>query len=296
MKTYLTSFIVLLCLITGIQSPLAENITFHVDLSSTSGFDAPSDKVYITGSLWGWSEPGTNSELELTDPDHDLIYSLTIDIDAISHYEYKYFINSGWQNGEWDAGKNRSFDYNGNAMILSDVYGDIKERPAIKNHQPVDEAIDIELNDLISISFDMNLSEIDLAKIIITPDPGNVSANFEQNNTSSILINHDELIAATTYTVTIPAGSVKGAYSSLSNEAYSWSFTTRPEVEPCKVTFNVDMSNAESFDPENDELYITGSFCQWMCPGDNAIYRLTRNEMSQTYSIELDFYAAQAYE
>jgi hypothetical protein len=54
------------------------------------------------------------------------------------------------------------------------------------------------------------------------------------------------------------------------------------------VTFNVDMTAAEEFNPDTDEVYISGSFANWTKPGDDATYRMEPAEPgSMTYTITL---------
>ena len=37
------------------------------------------------------------------------------------------------------------------------------------------------------------------------------------------------------------------------------------------VTFNVDMTNADPFDPTHDDVYISGDFAGWTKPGENPM-------------------------
>lgn len=84
-------------------------ITFNVDMSLVEGFDSSSDVVYIAG-FPSWDEPGTNAELQLTDPDGNMTYTIVLEMDIPGgDIEYKFFINAGWNTwGEWDGGDNRT--------------------------------------------------------------------------------------------------------------------------------------------------------------------------------------------
>jgi hypothetical protein len=58
-----------------------------------------------------------------------------------------------------------------------------------------------------------------------------------------------------------------------------------------QVTFNVDMSGADPFNPESDEVYISGSFNNWTVPGTNTSFLLLPAEagsMIYTLSLELE--------
>lgn len=97
-----------------------KNVQFNVDMSDVGIIE--SDKVYVTGDFVGWSQPGGLPELMLTDPDGDQTYSVTVTIDA-ERIEYKYFLNAGWDGGEWSEENNRIV-YLYNDVALFDVWGD----------------------------------------------------------------------------------------------------------------------------------------------------------------------------
>ncbi|MBN2891985.1 MAG: choice-of-anchor J domain-containing protein [Bacteroidales bacterium] len=97
---------------------------FNVDLNNqiaVGDFDPMNDTVYISGSFKTWVEPGLDSTLVLTDEDTDGIYSLALNLYEDS-YEYKYFMNSGWEGGEWSGGDNRSFILTNETLTLNDVW------------------------------------------------------------------------------------------------------------------------------------------------------------------------------
>lgn len=54
------------------------------------------------------------------------------------------------------------------------------------------------------------------------------------------------------------------------------------------VTFNVDMSNADPFDPSTDDVYISGSFAGWAQPGSDTTYKMKpTDEDPMIYTITL---------
>ncbi|NOX87208.1 MAG: T9SS type A sorting domain-containing protein [Chlorobi bacterium] len=54
------------------------------------------------------------------------------------------------------------------------------------------------------------------------------------------------------------------------------------------VTFNVDMTNADPFDPATDDVYISGSFAGWAQPGSDTNYMMKPTEDNpMIYSITL---------
>jgi hypothetical protein len=71
---------------------------------------AAAQKVYIAGDFGGdygsWAGPGSNAKCEMTDPDADSIYTISMDI-AVGTYHFKFFKGSGWDGGEWTGDPNR---------------------------------------------------------------------------------------------------------------------------------------------------------------------------------------------
>lgn len=57
------------------------------------------------------------------------------------------------------------------------------------------------------------------------------------------------------------------------------------------VTFNVDMTNAEAFDPAVDEVWMSGSFAGWTEPGQDEAYKMAPTEAGSsifTLSVAVD--------
>ncbi|MBI9062010.1 MAG: T9SS type A sorting domain-containing protein [Marinilabiliaceae bacterium] len=102
-----------------------EQVLFSIDLSQVSSFDPENDVVYVSGNCWDpvWPIPGANPALILSDADGDLVYKLVVSLDTPDDYEYKFYINAGWQNGdEFHSGANRTFSYTGQQLILQDIF------------------------------------------------------------------------------------------------------------------------------------------------------------------------------
>ena len=85
--------------------------TFYVDMAGLEGFDSEVHSVYITGSLLGWAEPGSDAERQTM----VLVEGEETDIpvvvpDETGDVEYKYFsdaVDAGWDGGEWPGDPNR---------------------------------------------------------------------------------------------------------------------------------------------------------------------------------------------
>lgn len=142
------------------------SVTFNVDMTAAAGFDPAADIVYVTGDFLGWAIPGTQPEDQtLTRVGETMIWTRTQMLPA-GAIEYKYFLNAGWNQGEWGGPPNRQVFIDGD-LVINDtwaVYGD-------------------------------------------------------------------------------------------------------PPTDPFTVTFTVDMTHAEGFNPTADEVFITGTYNSWAIPG-----------------------------
>jgi len=113
------------------------NVTFNVDMSLVKGFDPLTDTVYIAGNLAGWAEPGKNLDLQMKDPDGNMIYTIVLGVDltavpVVSNIAYKFFINAGWNTwGEWVGDPNRLATITGNTT-LNAIFGN-KGEPVFVN-------------------------------------------------------------------------------------------------------------------------------------------------------------------
>jgi trimeric autotransporter adhesin len=96
-------------------------VTFNVDMSTASGFNAVSDNVYLTGSLTGWAEPGNPGSILMTRVGSTLIYTTTQTLPPAT-YQYKYFKNAGWGGGEYTGGSDRSVTITA-AATINDTWG-----------------------------------------------------------------------------------------------------------------------------------------------------------------------------
>ena len=107
-------------------------VIFNVDMTYAEGFDPETDVVYITGDLdyIGWAEPGTDPDYQtMSRVDDSMIWSKTLELEAGS-YEYKYFLNAGWDGGEWDGGDNRSLVVEGD-MEVNDWFGSLTDPTSV---------------------------------------------------------------------------------------------------------------------------------------------------------------------
>jgi hypothetical protein len=106
------------------QGATPYEVTFRVHMHAVDGFDPASDQVFITGSMLGWDAPGDNEaeQLMVATDDDPMVYYVTMSITS-GTYEYKYFLNAGWDGGEWQGGDNRVVVVDAD-MVIDNVFGD----------------------------------------------------------------------------------------------------------------------------------------------------------------------------
>ncbi len=102
------------------------DVTFTVDMSADTNFNAKTDSVFVAGSFADWAQPGSVDTLMMTPNSDSTVYSLTVHGVANGEIQYKYFLINGgpdWNNGEWGGDPNRHALIDGNTS-LNDVFGD----------------------------------------------------------------------------------------------------------------------------------------------------------------------------
>jgi len=227
------------------------SVTFRVNMANAEEFDPEEDVVYITGSVIGWAEPGSEPENQtMTRIGETMIWTITMELEA-GEYQYKYFLNEGWDGGEWPGDPNRIILVTGN-IIQNDIWGEIV--------------------DIYSVTL---LADPDDIGVVLT-GTGNYYEDAEVTITASPVVGYtfigwtgsvedvellDDATALETF-FTMPAREV------------TLTATYEEEIQVYSVTFNVNMVNAEEFDPEEDVVYITGSMIGWAEPGSEPDYQV----------------------
>ena len=105
------------------DEPETFEVIFNVDMTGVAEYFNPDlDVVYITGDLLDWAEPGTEPELQtMTRIDDSFIFTRTLQLEE-GEYEYKYFLNEGWNGGEFAGDPNREIAVTGD-LTFDDVWG-----------------------------------------------------------------------------------------------------------------------------------------------------------------------------
>lgn len=120
------------------------NVTFNVNMKYVDGFyhpltfNAASDVVFVTGDILGWQQPGADPDNQTMAPTtaDPMIYTKTLQL-AAGDYNYKYFLNAGWNNGEWAGDPNRTFSVANQNVVLNDWFGSLTNPTNVSKPEPV---------------------------------------------------------------------------------------------------------------------------------------------------------------
>lgn len=100
----------------------AFNITLNIDMSGAEFFSPFDENVAVTGSMHNWAVLGAGHRNQtMADTDEPMIYSITFTMSP-GTYEYKYFLNEGLHDHEWEEGPNRTLHVDSD-MIINDAWG-----------------------------------------------------------------------------------------------------------------------------------------------------------------------------
>jgi len=285
MKTATLKFLVISMFVligTYVKAQTQFDITFEVDMTDADPFNPATDDVYITGSFADWTRPGNDAsyKLEPVEPG-SMFYTLTVAIDS-GDIQYKYFrvIDNipSWDYGEWIGDPNREVSIH-QTETFYDIWGVLN-------------------SDIYDITFEVDMTDADpfnpeTDDVYITgsfanwPQPGSdITYKMEPTEPGSMF-----------YTLTTPIteGEIQYKYFRVISGVPSWDngeWTGEPNrerlvIEPTvfydiwgelsgtiDVTFEVDMTDADPFNPTTDDVYITGSFANWAEPGTDINYKM----------------------
>ncbi|KAF0204780.1 MAG: hypothetical protein FD170_205 [Bacteroidetes bacterium] len=164
-------------------------LTLHVDM--TEAGDMTGVPVYLAGALGGvygtWSEPGTNENNQMLDPDGDKIYSITIFLpDGL--YAFKFFKGAGWGAGDPAPGGDRVLNYAG-TMDVTYKWGvqgalSVPQNPLVDKIKMYPNPVSSEL--IISNS-------VEVKEVTITSMLGQIVGTYQINGIGRTAINTADL-------------------------------------------------------------------------------------------------------
>ncbi|TVQ13696.1 MAG: T9SS C-terminal target domain-containing protein [Bacteroidetes bacterium] len=98
------------------------SVTFNIDMTNASGFNPFQEDVALTGSMHNWAVLGTNHRNQVMAGNHEtMVYTKTFLMEP-GVYSYKYFLNEGEHDHEWEEGDNREI-FVGSDMEIFDTWG-----------------------------------------------------------------------------------------------------------------------------------------------------------------------------
>lgn len=79
-------------------------VTFNVSMAYARNFNNSSDRVYVTGSMFGYAMPGDMpDQQEMVAAQDDAGWLSRTVMLPLGTYYYKYFLNAGWRGEEWPS-------------------------------------------------------------------------------------------------------------------------------------------------------------------------------------------------
>ncbi len=153
-------------------------LTLNVDMHGAGLVTG--DKVYVAGTFPDLVAPGVDPALMMTDADGDSIYTVSMVVPA-GHKAFKFYINAGYDGGEWTGGTDRMIELAGDAVVNA-VWGQpgfvgVRENPLAGKIQMYPNPVRNELN--------IN-TNTDIRRVIITNTVGKVVGNMVYTNNKTI--------------------------------------------------------------------------------------------------------------
>ncbi len=221
------------------------NVTMNVDMTDLEGFDPATHTVYVSGSIFGWAEPGSTTDLMLTQVDETLVYTITAEVAGPGEVQYKFFtdaIATGWAGGEWEGDPNRKVYVTGETTI-NDIWGD----------KPFEVTFMVDMTNAPEFSTD--------TASIFMGGTVNMANNWNMPGTDSSLMMMPSAADPLVYELTLllNAGDYAYKYFFVNNETPSWDngeWTGDPNREVSVDTVNYMISDVWAVQANMDEMVI----------------------------------------
>lgn len=130
--------------------------------------------------------------------------------------------------------------------------------PQVVAKTPANNEINVEIDAEISVTFNVDIFEVDFDYITITPDPSFEIAIDE----NKLLFLNNDLDYNTTYTVFISAGAISDGVDELIYDI-TWSFKTMLDVTACNEPANINISNIQEYQADI-QWTETGAGTEWV--------------------------------
>ncbi|MFZ5939680.1 MAG: T9SS type A sorting domain-containing protein [Bacteroidota bacterium] len=144
----------------------APSLKLNVDMSAAGMAGEP---VYVSGAFGGaygnWPEPGSVPALEMTDPDVDGIYTVTLNLPD-DLYAFKFFKGTGWGGGDNAPGGDRVLQFTSN-MEVSYKFGTQGEISSTSDEKYIAENYEF-----------LKMNSMDASTFTIEPNPDPSGVNL----------------------------------------------------------------------------------------------------------------------
>jgi len=165
--------------------------TFKVDMKGSGLTTGPVSIVGNFGGIYGtWSEPGTNVNDQMTPetPVTDSIYAITMTLDSVGTYQFKFFKGNGWTTGEWDGDPKRKVTVKNDTTFATFIWG---QKPAGIGENGLASKVSV-----YPVPFNNNLTirtSVDLKFVIINSTIGKQVIKMENLGAGTTTTNTSEL-------------------------------------------------------------------------------------------------------
>ena len=295
-KSILITALFFLLISSQISGQTQYEVTFEVDMSDALVFNPVSDDIFITSSFAQWVQPGIDTTYKLMPLESDsMLYTLTILVDS-GEIQYKYFriINDvpSWDNGEWTGDPNRIVQISSNDVV-HDIWAELNSGYDITFYVDMTDAEPFNPStDDIFISGDFTNWTMPGASSSFKLEPVETGS---MHYSLTIHIEDFNIVSYKYFRVinNIPSWDygewVGDPYREFTIGANQTLYNIWGDISNTyDITFDVDMTEAESFNPLTDDVYITGNFSEWAEPGTDTFYKMNPIEQgSMIYSILL---------
>ncbi|HNW99825.1 MAG TPA: Ig-like domain-containing protein [Candidatus Cloacimonadota bacterium] len=287
----------------GIEQQVA--VTFRVNMSYVS----PADSVFVAGDFTNWA----TNKVQMTDPDHDLIYTVTINfpIDSIYDHQYKFINGTTW---EFVGLDNRAFtvDDSNPTQLLDMAYFNMNATSELQSVQFLQDSQSEFTNFDNGVSmpgnsylyFEVRLSPADSldnshhrATLVYKKNSGDwQESDFAWDNNYQgnsywryTMRNGTDIVAGDNITFYVTATDYNGPVLIDNNNGSNYHVSLRSATLSQQVTvnFSVDMR----FVAHTDSIYLAGDFTDW---GTNRI-RMYDANLDGIYSASYTFPAGADY-